>query len=44
MGVDALVGRQTRPHQDLDVFLHEDREADFMAWLTSRSYRVTEDW
>lgn len=43
-GVDALVGRQTRPHQDLDVFIDEDREADFMAWLTSRGYRVTDDW
>lgn len=43
-GVDALVGRQTRPHQDLDVFIDEDHEADFMAWLTSRGYRVTEDW
>ncbi|AXH96634.1 nucleotidyltransferase domain-containing protein [Ornithinimicrobium avium] len=43
-GVDALVGRQTRPHQDLDVFIDEVHEADFMAWLTSRGYRVTEDW
>ena len=43
-GVDALVGRQTRPHQDLDVFIDEGAEADFMAWLTSRGYRVTEDW
>ena len=28
----------------LDVFIDEDHEADFMAWLTSRGYRVTEDW
>lgn len=43
-GVDGLVGRQTRPHQDLDVFVDEDHEAAFLAWLTSRGYRVTEDW
>jgi lincosamide nucleotidyltransferase A/C/D/E len=43
-GVDGLVGRQTRPHQDLDVFIDTQREAEFMAWLTSRGYRVAEDW
>lgn len=43
-GVDGLVGRQTRPHQDLDLFIDEDHEAAFLAWLASRGYRVTEDW
>ena len=43
-GVDGLVGRQTRPHQDLDVFVDEEHEGAFLAWLTSRGYRVTEDW
>lgn len=43
-GVDGLVGRQTRPHQDLDVFLGEEYASCFMAWLASRGYRVTEDW
>jgi lincosamide nucleotidyltransferase A/C/D/E len=43
-GVDGLVGRQTRPHQDLDVFIDAHHESAFMAWLCSRGYRVTEDW
>jgi lincosamide nucleotidyltransferase A/C/D/E len=43
-GVDGLVGRQTRPHHDLDVFVDRDHEVAFLAWLTSRGYRVTEDW
>ena len=28
-GVDGLVGRQTRPHQDLDVFIDAHHEANF---------------
>lgn len=43
-GVDGLVGRQTRPHQDLDVFIDAHHEANFLTWLTSRGYRVTQDW
>lgn len=43
-GVDGLVGRQTRPHHDLDVFIDADHEATLLAWLTSRGYRVTQDW
>lgn len=43
-GVDGLVGRQTRAHQDLDVFIDEDHEDAFLSWLTSRSYRVAQDW
>lgn len=43
-GVDALVGRQTRPHRDLDLFLDERREGELLAWLASRGYRVVEDW
>lgn len=43
-GVDGLVGRQTRPHRDLDVFIDEQHEPAFMGWLASRGYRVIEDW
>ena len=43
-GVDALVGRQTRPHRDLDVFIDTVHQIDFMSWLYSRGYRVVEDW
>lgn len=43
-GVDGLVGRQTRPHHDLDVFVDESHEAALLAWLASRSYQITEDW
>lgn len=43
-GVDALVGRQTRPHRDLDIFLDAAREDDFLAWLFSRGCRMVEDW
>lgn len=43
-GVDGLVGRQTRPHRDLDIFVDAEREDDFLAWLFSRGYRIVEDW
>ncbi|NLJ55375.1 MAG: lincomycin resistance protein LmrB [Intrasporangiaceae bacterium] len=43
-GVDGLVGRQTRPHRDLDVFIDAEREPEARAWLTSRGYSVVEDW
>ena len=42
--VDALVGRQTRPHGDLDVFLDASAVADAVAWLEQDGYRVAEDW
>jgi lincosamide nucleotidyltransferase A/C/D/E len=42
--VDALVGHQTRPHGDLDVFLDETAMADAVAWLERDGYRVAEDW
>lgn len=43
-GVDALVGRQTRPHRDLDVFVDEVAVPDLLAWLRHRGYQVVEDW
>ncbi|WP_306233790.1 nucleotidyltransferase domain-containing protein [Agrococcus beijingensis] len=42
--VDALVGRQTRPHADLDVFLDETAMADAVGWLERDGYRVAVDW
>lgn len=42
--VDALVGRQTRAHGDVDVFLDATALAPFLGWLTGRGYTVTEDW
>lgn len=43
-GVDALVGRRTRAHRDVDVFVDVAHEEEFLAWLLSRGYRVIEDW
>lgn len=43
-GIDGLVGRQTRTHQDLDLFIDAAREADLLAWLAFRGYRITQDW
>ena len=36
--VDALVGRQTRVHRDLDVFLDETAVPRLVDWLTERGY------
>lgn len=42
--VDALVGRRTREHRDLDVFV-DDRAVDaLLVWLLQRGYAVAEDW
>lgn len=37
-GVDALVGEQTRPHDDLDVFVQRCDEAAFVALLEGRGF------
>lgn len=42
--VDALVGRQTRPHGDLDVFCDETEVPHLLDWLSRRGYTITEDW
>ncbi len=42
--VDALLGRQTRPHRDLDVFLDTDVVDELLDWLRTRGYVVVEDW
>jgi lincosamide nucleotidyltransferase A/C/D/E len=43
-GVDALVGRQTRPHRDVDLAVDAARLADVLALLAGLGYRVETDW
>jgi lincosamide nucleotidyltransferase A/C/D/E len=43
-GVDALVGRQTRLHRDLDLALDARNETDALRALEHRGYRVETDW
>lgn len=42
-GVDALVGRETRPHADLDVVVRLDRVPDLRRLLESRGFAVSEE-
>jgi lincosamide nucleotidyltransferase A/C/D/E len=43
-GVDALVGRQTRLHRDLDLALDADNETIALSALVRRGYRLETDW
>ena len=43
-GVDALVGRQTRPHRDLDVDIDAATETAALAVLAERGYVIETDW
>jgi lincosamide nucleotidyltransferase A/C/D/E len=43
-GVDALVGRQTRPHGDLDVVVDAPSLPAVRALLDGLGFRPTEDW
>lgn len=43
-GVDALAGRQTRPHRDLDLALDATGEAAALGALTAHGYAVETDW
>jgi lincosamide nucleotidyltransferase A/C/D/E len=43
-GVDALVGRQTRPHRDVDVDFEANYERDVMEALAGLGYSVETDW
>ena len=43
-GVDALVGRRTRPHRDLDLAIDAAREPDAMRALEALGYAVETDW
>lgn len=42
--VDALAGRQTRPHRDLNLFVDSEVVPPLLEWLTSRGYVQVEDW
>ena len=43
-GVDALLGRRTRPHKDLDVLLAFTEHADAWRLLHERGYRLIYRW
>jgi lincosamide nucleotidyltransferase A/C/D/E len=38
-GVDALLGRQTRPHNDLDVFIVKKNAAAFIKMIVAEGYQ-----
>lgn len=42
--VDALTGRQTRPHDDVDVFVDARQVDALLRWLEGRGYRIEVDW
>lgn len=43
-GVDALAGRQTRDHRDLDVMVLADRLGSALEALRDMGYEVSTDW
>lgn len=43
-GVDAMVGRQTRPHRDIDVDIDAALEDEVLSALADRGYAVETDW
>jgi lincosamide nucleotidyltransferase A/C/D/E len=43
-GVDALVGRETRPHRDVDVDFDADYEHAVLEVLTGLGYSIETDW
>jgi len=40
-GVDALIGRQTRPHNDIDIFVQKKDAKAFTEMLSANGYRET---
>ena len=42
--VDALVGRATRPHRDLDVIVEAGACDGLTRWLRGRGYEAVADW
>ncbi|MDR1701991.1 MAG: aminoglycoside nucleotidyltransferase [Sporomusaceae bacterium] len=38
-GIDALLGRQTRPHNDLDLFVETKNAVPFLELISSKGYR-----
>jgi lincosamide nucleotidyltransferase A/C/D/E len=43
-GVDALVGRQTRPHRDLDLAIDAGQEVAALTALAALGFVVETDW
>lgn len=43
-GVDALAGRQTHAHRNLDLLVDAERLGDCLSTLTARGYAVETDW
>ncbi len=43
-GVDAVAGRQTRPHRDLDLTVDADQLDDLLALLADLGFTAVEDW
>ncbi|MFJ5990430.1 nucleotidyltransferase domain-containing protein [Lentzea sp. NPDC092896] len=43
-GIDALVGRQTRPHGDLDLMHREEQEPQVLQALVARGFTETLSW
>lgn len=43
-GVDALVGRQTRDHRDLDLLVDAERLEECLRLVVARGYAVETDW
>lgn len=43
-GVDALLGRQTREHRDIDIDFDAERMGELMALLQGRGYEIDTDW
>lgn len=43
-GVDALVGRRTRRHRDLDLLVDADHEAPTLTVLNQLGYLIETDW
>ncbi|BEP14960.1 hypothetical protein acdb102_32710 [Acidothermaceae bacterium B102] len=43
-GVDALLGRQSRPHRDLDLLVRAEQLDEVVGSLTALGYVVETDW
>lgn len=43
-GIDALLGKQTRPHRDLDLMHRAEQEERLLAVLGGLGYAETLDW
>jgi lincosamide nucleotidyltransferase A/C/D/E len=43
-GVDALVGRQTRPHRDVDIDIDGTFEEEVLMALVQMGYAIESDW